>query len=160
MNTATPVQGLSKGDGPRSRRALRARHVQLTTTYWWLELDSELKFVGDSNSVEPGATTRRRGYELVGFWRPLQWLAIDAVWTGSRARYVNSPDGVYVAGAVENAGELGISMVRNAWEASLRVRHLGEYPLIEDNSVRADAETSVNLRGAWKPGPSRSMPRC
>ena len=81
-----------------------------------------------------------------------QWLAIDAVWTGSRARYVDSPDGGYVAGAVENAGELGVSLVRNAWEASLRVRYLGKYPLIEDNSLRADAETGVNLRGAWKPG--------
>ncbi len=35
-------------------------------------------------------------------------------------------------------------------EASMRVRYLGEYPLIEDNSLRADAETSLNLRGAWK----------
>jgi len=56
------------------------------------------------------------------------------------------------AGAVENAGEFGVSLVRDVWEASLRVRYLGKYPLIEDNSVRADAETGVNLRAAWKPG--------
>ena len=88
----------------------------------------------------------------MAFWRPLSWVAIDAVWTGSRARYVDSPDGSYVAGAVENAGEFGVSLVRDVWEASLRVRYLGKYPLIEDNSIRADAETGVNLRGAWKPG--------
>jgi hypothetical protein len=75
---------------------------------------------------------------------------MDAVWTGSRARYVNSPDAAFVAGAVENAGELGISMVQDRWEASLRVRHLGEYPLLEDGSLYADTETCVNLRGAWK----------
>jgi len=63
---------------------------------------------------------------------------------------VNNPDGAFVAGAVENAGELGLSMVRNRWEASLRLRHLGDYPLIEDDSIRADAEDTLNLRGAWK----------
>jgi outer membrane receptor protein involved in Fe transport len=149
INTATPVAGLSKGTAHEIGARFELGTVRLTTTYWWLTLDSELKFVGDSNSVEPGAATRRRGYELVGFWRPWQWLALDAVWTGSRARYVNSPDGAFVAGAVANAGELGISMVHARWDASLRVRHLGDYPLIEDGSQRAGAETTVNLRGAW-----------
>jgi outer membrane receptor protein involved in Fe transport len=150
VNTTTPVPGLNEGTANEIGARFELGAVRITTTYWWLKLDSELKFVGDSNSVEPGAATRRRGYEVVGFWRPLEWLAMDAVWTGSRARYVNSPDGIYVAGAVENAGELGVSVVKDRWEASLRVRHLGEYPLLEDDSVRADPETCLNLRGAWK----------
>jgi outer membrane receptor protein involved in Fe transport len=152
VNTLTPVRGLSAGGGEEIGVRFELGAVKLSATYWRLALDSELKFVGDSNSVEPGAATRRRGYELVAFWRPLSWMALDAVWTGSRARYVNSEDGDYVAGAVENAGELGVSFIKDAWEASVRVRHLGEYPLIEDNSVRADPETCVNLRAAWKPG--------
>lgn len=152
VNAQSPVRGLSEGSGHEVGARFEFSAFNFTTTYWWLELDSELKFVGDSNSVEPGAATRRRGYEVVAFWRPLPWVAIDAVWTGSHARYIDSPDGTYVAGAVENAGELGISLVRDAWEASLRVRHLGEYPLIEDNSVRAPTETCINVRGAWKPG--------
>jgi outer membrane receptor protein involved in Fe transport len=152
VNPSTPVQGLSEGRGEEIGARFELGPFNITTTYWWLELDSELKFVGDSNSVEPGAATRRRGYEVVAFWRPLPWVAIDAVYTGSHARYVDSPDGVYVAGAVENAGEFGVSLVRKEWEASMRVRYLGKYPLIEDNSVRAEAETGVNLRAAWKPG--------
>ena len=32
------------------------------------------------------------------------------------------------------------------------MRYLGEYPLIEDNSLRSDPETTINIRGAWKPG--------
>ena len=32
------------------------------------------------------------------------------------------------------------------------MRHLGPYPLIEDNSVREDGSTIVNARAAWKPG--------
>ena len=152
MNTTTPVRGLSKGRGEEVGARFELGTFNVTTTYWWLALDSELKFVGDSNSVEPGAATRRRGYEVVAFWRPLPWIALDAVWTGSRARYVDSPDGSYVAGAVENAGELGVSFVQDIWEASMRVRYLGKYPLIEDDSIRADDETGVNLRAAWKPG--------
>jgi outer membrane receptor protein involved in Fe transport len=152
VNTVTPVHGLSKGEGEEIGARFELGAFNITATYWWLSLDSELKFVGDSNSVEPGPATDRHGYEVVAFWRPLSWVAIDAVWTGSRARYVDSPDGSYVAGAVENAGELGVSLVRDVWEASLRVRYLGKYPLIEDNSLRADAETGVNLRAAWKPG--------
>jgi hypothetical protein len=42
--------------------------------------------------------------------------------------------------------------VKNHWEASLRVRYLGEYALTPDNAERADAETSVNLRGAYTLG--------
>ncbi|MGH8176977.1 MAG: TonB-dependent receptor [Steroidobacter sp.] len=152
VNAITPVRGLSTGVGEELGARFELGAFNFTATYWRLELDSELKFVGDSNSVEPGAATHRRGYELVAFWRPLKWMAVDAVWTGSRARYVDSIDGRYVAGAVENAGEVGVSFVRDEWEASLRVRHLGEYPLLEDNSVRADPETCLNVRGAWKPG--------
>jgi outer membrane receptor protein involved in Fe transport len=152
VNTVTPVQGLSKGEGEEVGARFEFGAFNITTTYWWLSLDSELKFVGDSNSVEPGPATDRRGYEVVAFWRPLSWVALDAVWTGSHARSVDSPDGSYVAGAVENAGEFGVSLVRDVWEASLRVRYLGKYPLIEDNSLRADAETGVNVRAAWKPG--------
>ncbi|HET9446886.1 MAG TPA: TonB-dependent receptor, partial [Steroidobacteraceae bacterium] len=71
VNPATPVQGLSKGEGEEIGARFEFGSFNITTTCWWLDLDSELKFVGDSNSVEPGAATRRRGYEVVAFWRPL-----------------------------------------------------------------------------------------
>ena len=110
---------------------------------WWLELDSELKFVGDSNSVEPGASSRRRGYELVSFWRPFPQLAIDASFTVSRARYFGAlaaPGETHIAGAIESAGELGVSYIDGPWEISARLRHLGPYPLVEDDSERASYE--------------------
>jgi len=53
-------------------------------------------------------------------------------------------------GAIESAGELGISAVQKQWEASVRLRYLGPYPLTDDNAHRADGEAVVNLRGAWK----------
>lgn len=152
VNTETPVPGLVRGEGRELGSRFQFGTLSLTATYWWLDLDSELKFVGDSNSVEPSNPTQRRGYELVGFWRPVTWLAIDAVWTGSHARSKDSPGAEYVPGAIENAGELGVTAIQSVWEASVRVRHLGPYPLIEDNSQRASGESIINLHAAWKPG--------
>jgi hypothetical protein len=51
---------------------------------------------------------------------------------------------------VEHAGQVGISATKDRFEASLRVRYLGPYALTPDNLHRADAETSVSVRGAYK----------
>lgn len=151
VDDESPVPGLVRGTGKEIGTRFQIGTLSLTTTYWWLDLDSELKFVGDSNSVEPSSATQRRGYELVAFWRPQPWLAIDGVWTGSYARSKHNEGAEYIPDALENAGELGVTALISAYEASVRIRHLGEYPLLEDNSQRASSETVVNLRLAWKP---------
>ena len=152
VNTIDPVPGLSPGEGYEAGARIQAGALTVTTAYWWLDLDSELIFVGDSNAVEPKGGSKRDGYEVTLFWRPVEWLGIDAVYVGSKARYVDNPDGDYVEGAVENAGQIGVSAVKDNWEASLRLRYLGEYALTPDNAQRADAETSINLRGAYTVG--------
>jgi outer membrane receptor protein involved in Fe transport len=152
VNSADPIEGLAPGIGYELGSRFEIGALKLTGAYWWLNLDSELIFVGDSNSVEPRGGSRREGYELTAFWRPVEWLGIDAVYTGSRARYVDNPDGPYVEGSVEHAGQVGISAIKERWEASLRVRYLGEYALTPDNAQRADGETTVAVRGAYTVG--------
>jgi outer membrane receptor protein involved in Fe transport len=150
-----PVPGLVTGKGQEVGGRYQRGPFSLTATYWWLEVGSELKFVGDSNSVEPGPASRRRGYELVSFWRPIPEVAIDATWTHSRARFYGPqavPGETHIAAAIESAGELGVSLIKGPWEFSGRLRHLGPYPLVEDNSLRAEAENVVNIRAAWKQG--------
>jgi outer membrane receptor protein involved in Fe transport len=149
VNPIDPVAGLASGTGYEAGARFELGAVKLTSAYWWLNLDSELIFVGDSNSVEPRGGSRREGYELTAFWQPADWLGLDAVYTGSRARYVDNPDGLRIEGSVEHAGQIGISAVKDKWEASLRVRYLGEYALIPDNSQRAEAQTSIGVRGAY-----------
>jgi len=155
LDDETPlVPGLVRGKGKEVGARFQQGNFSITGTYWWLDLASELKFSGDANAAEPSNPSKRRGYELVSFWRPMPWLAIDAVWTGSHARSVplagDEPGHTYLEGAIESAGELGISAVEKSWEASVRVRYLGPYPLTDDNAHRADGEAVVNLRGAWK----------
>jgi len=152
VNSADPLPGLAPGTGYEAGARFEAGDIKLTASYWWLDLDSELIFVGDSNSVEPRGGSNREGYELTLFWQPFDWLGIDAVWTDSTARYEDNADGAFIEGSLENAGQLGISATRNNWEASMRLRHLGGYALTPDNANRAESHTTVNLRGSYTLG--------
>ncbi len=145
--TATPVPILVRGTGKEVGARFQLPHLTFTATYWWLDVASELRFVGDSNAVEPTGASRRHGYELVAFWRPLPWLAIDGNYTASHARYDN---GDFIPNSFDNAASVGVSVVTDKWEAAVRMRHLGPYPLIEDNSLRDDGSTVFNIRGARK----------
>ncbi|HEU0096836.1 MAG TPA: TonB-dependent receptor, partial [Rhizomicrobium sp.] len=149
--TATPVPVLVPGTGKEVGARFKFGKLTLTATYWWLDLGSELKFVGDSNAVEPTGASSRHGYELVAFWRPYDWIAIDATYTGSHSRYDN---GDYIPNAFENAGSVGVSLLPGKWKFSARLRHLGPSPLIEDNSVRDKGSNIVNVRGAYELGPA------
>ena len=153
VNPQDPVAGLAPGTGYEAGTRVEVGDLKLTATYWWLHLDSELIFVGDSNSVEPRGGSNREGVELTLFWRPVEWLGIDAAYTDNRARYVDNPDGPFIEGSLENASQIGFSAVRDNWEASLRVRHLGPYALTPDNAHRAGSGTTVNVRGSWQTGP-------
>ena len=136
--------------------------------YWYSAMDPppgkpRTNHVLEAHEVEienmrelPGGTDLDvQGFELVSFWRPRDWLALDLVYTRSRAR-LDSPEedagfiGRYIEGSVEQAGELGFSILRGPWEVSSRLRYLGPYPLLPDDSQRASAQKVVNLRAAWK----------
>ncbi|MDO7835566.1 TonB-dependent receptor [Sphingobium sp. HBC34] len=145
VNRASPVPVLVRGTGKELGVRFQRPGISLTATYFWLDVASELRFVGDSNAVEPTGASQRRGYELVAFWRPVPWLALDATYTASRSRYDN---GDRIPNAFENAASAGASVILNDWSFSARVRHLGPYPLIEDNSVRDKGSTIVNTRAA------------
>jgi outer membrane receptor protein involved in Fe transport len=152
VNQTDPIPGLATGTGYEAGARIEVGDLRVTTAYWWLHQDSELIFVGDSNSVEPKGGSRREGYELTLFWRPIDWLGIDAVYTGSTARWIDNPDGDYIEGSVEHAGQIGVAATKDNWEASLRVRYLGPYALTPDNAHRAQGKTSVNMRGAYTLG--------
>ena len=149
VNRLDPVPDISEGTGYEAGLRTSVGDIKITASYWWLEQDSELIFVGDSNSVEPKGGSEREGLELTAFWQARPWLGIDAVYTNSDARYVNNPEGHYVEGAVEESAQLGIAAVRGNLELSLRARYLGPYAMTADNSRRANGLTTLSWRGAW-----------
>ncbi len=167
VNPDAGVPGLSLGTGYETGARLEIGGLKLSAAYWWLNVSSELVFVGDSNTVEPKAGAKREGYELVAFWRPVTWLGLDAVYTRSKAGYgtlQQDPDyvagdpvfgrreGRNVEGSVRSAGEFGASAIKGRWEASTRLRYLGSYPLVPSGTQQADAEVMLNLRLAYKIG--------
>ncbi|CDO37799.1 TonB-dependent receptor [Novosphingobium sp. KN65.2] len=151
-NPKDPAPGIVKGDMEEVGVRIERGGLILTGVYWFSSIDSELIYVGDSGSVEPKGRGRRHGYELTAFWKPNAWLALDAVWTGSHARYADLPKGAnHVPGALESAGELGLSAVFPEFNAALRFRYLGPHALVEDNSRRGNETLLVNMRAAWTP---------
>ena len=70
-------------------------------------------------------------------------------YTDSTARFVDNPEGLFVDGSLERAGQFGVAATRNNWEASMRVRYQGPYALTPDNAHRADGTTGISFRGAY-----------
>lgn len=143
----SPAPGLVKGRFSELGARYESGGLVLTADYWWSRIDSELIYVGDSGAVEPSGAGKRHGYELTAFWRAAPWLAVDAVWTGAKSRYLDLPRGAnFIPGALKASGEIGISAIKDRWNAAVRVRHLGPHALTEDGNSMGEATTLVNVR--------------
>jgi outer membrane cobalamin receptor len=135
------------------------RGLALTATYFWLESDSELLFVGDSGSTEPSDGSQRTGFELGAFWNiNSRWTAdINAAFVDSN--FVGVPSNVNeIPNARDQVIGAGITFVQpQGLTASLRLRHFAEAPLTEDGSVSHGDTTIVNAGlqydfGNWRAG--------
>lgn len=131
-------------------------NMQLSLSLWTLDLDSELLFVGDAGTTEASRESKRRGVEVAAIWNPLSWLIVDADFAWSRSRFSdNDPAGNRIPGAVEGVASLGVAVDHpNGWFGGARFRHFGAAPLIEDNSVRSDSTTLVNIEAGYRIGKS------
>ena len=124
----------------------RGKRFNAALVAFWLELDSELVFVGDAGGTEASSGSERTGVEASLFWQATDWLALDMSYTYTDAEFSGSqPEGNKIPGAVESTGSLGLSAIwPNGFFFNTRVRYLGEAPLIEDGSVEADSSVLVN----------------
>ena len=132
-------------------RLERGEQFNVNAAVFWLELDSELVFVGDAGATEVNDGSRRVGFETSAFWQASDWLAVNAAWTLVDARFkVDQGGGREIPGAVESTFTLGANAVfENGFSASARLRYLGEAPLVEDGSITADDSLLVNVGVAW-----------
>ncbi|MGH9346202.1 MAG: TonB-dependent receptor [Vicinamibacterales bacterium] len=127
-------------------RSVLLPRVQTTVALWRLGLDSELLFVGDAGTTEPGRPSHRHGVEWSTYTSLRPWLALDADLAWSRARFRDDdPAGREISGAVARVASVGVSIDRDRrLFGTLRWRHLGPRPLVEDGSVRSRATSLVN----------------
>ena len=132
-------------------RTVAVPHLQTTVSLWDLHLGSELVYNGDVGATEPGPASNRYGLEVANYYSPRKWLVFDGDVSWSRARFTEySPDGNYVpeaVGVVVSAGA-GLDNFKHAY-ASVRLRYFGSRALVEDNSVRSQPTTLINVQGGY-----------
>ncbi|HMJ88692.1 MAG TPA: TonB-dependent receptor, partial [Candidatus Acidoferrum sp.] len=52
--------------------------LQSTVSLWWLDVDSELLFVGDAGATEASRPSRRHGVEFANYYNVNKWITLDA----------------------------------------------------------------------------------
>jgi outer membrane receptor protein involved in Fe transport len=127
-------------------RTVRVRGLQSTLSVWYLGIDSELVFAGDAGTTEPGRPSRRAGVEWTNYWRLRPWLIADMDVSVSRAEFTDvDPAGSRIPGALARVISSGLTVEpRQPIFGSLRVRHFGPRPLVEDASVISPSTTVWN----------------
>ena len=127
-------------------RTVRVKGLQSTFALWYLGFDSELLFVGDAGSTEAGRPSRRFGVEWANYVRINPWMTAEADVSFSRARFTNiDPAGTLVPGALDRvvSGAITVEPTRRVF-GSIRLRHFGPRPLIEDGTVQSKSTTIWN----------------
>jgi outer membrane receptor protein involved in Fe transport len=133
-------------------RTVVVPHLQTTVSLWTLRLGSELVYNGDAGATEPGPASERHGVEIANYYSPFKWLTFDGDLSLSRARFSEfDPAGQFVPEAVGTVVSAGASVdgFHRAF-GSLRWRYFGPRALVQDDSVRSQATSLVNLQGGYQ----------
>lgn len=124
--------------------------VTLTAALWWLDSDSELVYVGDAGTNEPGPASRRYGVEVAAYWRPTEWFTLDAEFAATHARFQDVSD-QYIPDSVPWMFSGGVTVGKETGAfGSLRARAFEKRPLTEDNSVKGKQSFLVNGEIGWR----------
>ncbi len=114
--------------------------LQSTLAIWWLDIDSELVFVGDAGTTDAGNPSRRYGLEFANYYSPNDWLTFDADFSFSHARFRNLPSGEnHIPGSVETVIAAGASFhdVLGGFFGGPRVRYFGPRDLEETGQFKS-----------------------
>lgn len=142
-----PVTPLVRAHGAEvGMRSVRIPRLQSAVALWYLDLDSELLFVGDAGTTEAGRPSRRVGLEWTNYARLTPWLTADADVAFTRARFTDADRaGEQVPGALDRVISAGLTVEPSLRVfGSLRLRHFGPRPLVEDGSVNSRSTTLWN----------------
>jgi hydrogenase/urease accessory protein HupE/outer membrane receptor protein involved in Fe transport len=129
-------------------RSTWVQGLQSTLAIWWLDIDSELLFVGDAGTTEASRPSRRYGLEFNNYYSPTDWLTFDADLSFSHSRFRNSipGEGNHIPNSVETVIAAGATFhdVYGGFFGGPRLRFFGPRTLIEDNSKRSESTLLVS----------------
>ena len=124
--------------------------VELSATYWVLDLDSELVLSGDAGTTEPAGSTHRAGWEVGTRIGLLDWLTFAGyVTVTTNAEFDDTHKAVPLAPRLTSLADL---TARLPWglSASLEMRHLGDRFADEDKQQTARGYTLFNLTARYR----------
>jgi outer membrane receptor protein involved in Fe transport len=150
-----PVPGLVRTVG--GELGVRTQLIPKTTailSLWYLQSESELVYVGDEGTNDPGPASRRFGVEAATYWNPLDWLGVDAEIAVSHGRLKDNPDGKFIPNSIpwmfSGGFVLGAKGQQTGWFAGSRARMFGKRTLREDGSVRGRQTVMVNANVGYR----------
>jgi len=144
--------GLARSTGAEiGARTNLYNRIELAASLWWLDLGSELVFVGDEGTTEQRGPTRRWGVDAEVRAEVLPWLLLDYDLTYADPRFRVTGEAIPLAPTLLMNGGLTAYPVENL-SAALRVRFLDDRAANEDRSVTARGYTLIDLllRYRWR----------
>jgi len=133
--------------------------LQSSLSLWWLDIDSELLFVGDAGATEASQPSRRYGVEFANYYQVNKWFTLDADFSFSHSEFRDNPRdpltgqhiGQHVPGSIESVIAAGITYHSDGgFFGSLRLRYFGPRPLIEDDSERSGSTIMLNAQVGYQ----------
>ena len=125
-----------------------------TLALWWLQSSQELVFSGDDGTTTVNGKSQRYGIEWTHYYKPTDWLTLDADLALTSARYVAIPAGEtnsYVPNSVGRVISAGATAVTPyGLFGTLRLRHFGDVPLDASGTYWAGNTSIVNLGAGYK----------
>ena len=133
-------------------RYLDRQRLNISAALWYLELDSELLFVGDAGNTEPSAPSRRYGLEVPVYYRlDDSWLFDVEIALTSSEFTAGDPGEREIPGSLDRVIAAGSSgEFDNGAYTSLRLRHFGPRPLSESGDVESGSSTVWNLSVGYR----------
>ncbi|MGJ0485689.1 MAG: TonB-dependent receptor domain-containing protein [Methylomicrobium sp.] len=129
-------------------RSTWVKGLQSTLSLWWLDLDSELLFVGDAGTTEASRPSRRYGIEFANYYSPADWIAFDADVSVSRARFRNTEPGIgnHITNSIETVIAAGTTFhdVYGGFFGGPRLRYFGPRSLDESGAQRSGSTLLVS----------------
>ncbi|MEO6938926.1 MAG: TonB-dependent receptor plug domain-containing protein [Candidatus Kapaibacterium sp.] len=118
---------------------------------WRLDLESELVYSGDEGDYSPQGRTKREGVDVEVRLNPFEWLTIGGDATFSHGRFVDLAEGNnFIALAPTITLTANAVAHFDAFSSALRLRHVGDRPANQDNSVVALGYSVFDLSASYR----------